>query len=246
MMGANLYDKYTSTTMLLGFDEVKLTKWSRKYFKYHLLPRLPTDRSSAILDVGCGYGRHIGALMECGYQNIYGIDVSKEQVEYGKSKLELTNIEVVDSLEFLEGKANTYDVILLLDVLEHLEVEYAVKLLAHIGRALREEGVLVIQVPNALSPLCVNLYGDVTHKRAYTVHSVEQIVRMAGYATDAIRHFPLGPFPMDWRSLLRTIVWRYLFSPLIAAYLRVAVGGSFGGIYTENLLSVITKRRATS
>jgi 2-polyprenyl-3-methyl-5-hydroxy-6-metoxy-1,4-benzoquinol methylase len=199
--------------MLLGFDEEKLTKWSSNYFKYHLLPRLPADRSSVILDVGCGYGRHICALMECGYGNAFGIDVSKEQVEYGKSKLGLTNIEVVDSLQFLEEKTNSYDVILLLDVLEHLEVEYAINLLARIGGALRDGGILIVQVPNALSPLCVNLYGDVTHKRAYTVHSVEQIVRMAGYATDTISHFPLGPFPMDWKSPIQNYCLAVYFEP---------------------------------
>ncbi len=247
MKDTDLYGNYTSTTMLRGFEEGELTAWTAKYFRHHLLAHLPADREAHILDVGCGYGRYIKAMMAIGYTNVTGIDISAEQIEYGRNRLGLAaSIEVADPIPFLEAAKQSYQAILLLDVLEHLDVEYSISLLAQIRKSLSDDGLLIIQVPNGLSPLCVNRYGDVTHKRAYTVHSIEQSLKMAGYDSETIQHFPLGPFPADWKSMVRTMLWRRVISPLISLYLRIAVGGRMGGIYTENLLSTATRKRTVS
>ncbi|MBK8637485.1 MAG: class I SAM-dependent methyltransferase [Chromatiaceae bacterium] len=42
---------------------------------------LPTDRSAAILDVGCGHGNFLFMLEQLGYRNLEGVDMSSEQLE---------------------------------------------------------------------------------------------------------------------------------------------------------------------
>lgn len=239
MSRVDLYKNYTSTSMLLGYDEKGLTTWSEKYFEYHLLKHFPDSRGSRILEIGCGYGRHLRSLLKNGYVNIWGIDISEEQIAYAQDKLGIKNVKVADALTFLEKERNKYDAIIMLDVLEHMDVEYSIRLIRQIWSTLSDNGVLIIQVPNALSPLSVNRDWDITHQRAYTTHSMEQSLRMGGF--ESIQHFPLPPFANGVKSFIRCILWNYIINPVITMYLRVAVGGRMGGIYTENLLSVATK-----
>ena len=172
------------------------------------------------------------------YKNVYGIDISEEQIEYAKNKLGLTNIELVEPMQFLEKKIDSYDVILLLDVLEHLELNYSMQLLKRIYDSLKKKGVLILQVPNGLTPISVH-YGDITHQRAHTTTSIEQCLMMSGFAD--IKHYPLPTVVHSWKSLLRRILWSYLINPLISAYMLVVYSDLRGGIYTPNLLTIAKK-----
>lgn len=239
----NLFYKYTSTIVLANADAAELTKSSSRNFERNILPLLPADRQAKILDIGSGYGRYLVALDIDGYGNAFGIDVSEEQIAYAQEKLGLRNCKCVDALEFLGNQSETYDAILLLDVMEHLDIAYAVDLCRAVHRALKPNGTFVVQVPNALSPLCPHLYADITHQRAYTTESVEQILRMGGF--DRFRH-SATPTPVHgFKSLVRRTAWEAIINPLLKAYFLVVVGSTLGGIYTPNLLTVTTKPSAT-
>lgn len=235
----NLFEKYTSTVVLANADEAALTKTSIRNFERNILPVLPPDRQSRILDIGCGYGRYLSALDLAGYRNVYGIDVSEEQIAYAQERLGLGNCACADALEFLSDQSAAYDAILLLDVMEHLDVMYAIELCRAIHRALKPNGIFVVQVPNGLSPLCPHLYADVTHQRAFTTDSVEQVLRIGGF--DNFRH-AATPTPVHGvKSMIRRGVWEAIINPLLKAYFLVVVGSTLGGIYTPNLLTVTRK-----
>jgi 2-polyprenyl-3-methyl-5-hydroxy-6-metoxy-1,4-benzoquinol methylase len=51
------------------------------YLKYGL----PEDKSIRILDIGCGYGQNLRALLKLGYTNLQGIDLDTEAIEFCKS-----------------------------------------------------------------------------------------------------------------------------------------------------------------
>ncbi len=235
----NLFDKYTSTIVLANADAAVLTRISSRNFERYILPVLPADRQAKILDIGCGYGRYLTALDIGGYGNVFGIDVSEEQIAYAQGKLGLRNCMCVDALEFLGDQSETYDAILLLDVLEHLDIAYAVDLCRAVHRALKPNGIFVVQVPNALSPLCPHLYADITHQRAFTTDSVEQILRIGGFGR--FRHSATPPPVHGFKSLVRRVAWEVIINPLLKAYFLVVVGSTLGGIYTPNLLTVAPK-----
>lgn len=200
---------------------------------------LPADREAGILDIGCGYGRYLMALELAGYGNAYGIDVSKEQIAYAQERLGVRNCMRADALEFLNDKSDVYDVILLLDVMEHLDVAYAIDLCHAVRRALKPDGLFIVQVPNGLSPLCPHLYADLTHQRAFTTDSVEQMLRIGGFGN--FRHAATPTPVRGLKSLVRRTVWETIINPLLKAYLLVVMGSTLGGIYTPNLLTVTKK-----
>jgi 2-polyprenyl-3-methyl-5-hydroxy-6-metoxy-1,4-benzoquinol methylase len=235
----NLFENYTSTAVLANADEATLTRISSRNFERNILPLLPADRQAKVLDIGCGYGRYLKALESSGYVDVYGIDVSEEQIAYARERLGLRNCMCGDALEFLGDQSGTYDVILLLDVMEHLDIAYAVELCRAVHRALKPGGLFVVQVPNGLSPMSPHLHADVTHQRAFTTQSVEQVLRRSGFS--GFRH-SATPMPVHGlKSLIRRTVWELVVNPLLKAYFLVVVGSTLGGIYTPNLLTATTK-----
>jgi 2-polyprenyl-3-methyl-5-hydroxy-6-metoxy-1,4-benzoquinol methylase len=185
--------KATSTSMMLGdeVDEDALTRWSIGYFRRNILPHLPVDKEARILEVGCGYGRHIKALGDSGYSHVLGIDLSEEQIAYGKTKLGLQNTIKEDAFVFLSDKENAYDAVLLLDVLEHFDIEPSIHLLQMIKRALKGEGVLIIKCQMRLLLSRRVVTGILPTLERTSTHSLTQSLRLAGFAHSNIAHYDL-------------------------------------------------------
>lgn len=242
-MSEGIYKNYTTTSVLSGVDPEKFTAWSHLYFKEFILPHMPADRNAAILEIGCGYGRYTVLLTkDLGYVHTTGVDISEEQIEYAKNQYHLQNVYCRDAVEFLQQEQRNYDAVILMDVLEHLELEYAVKLLRLIHGSLNAGGKLIIQVPNGLSPLKPIFYGDVTHVRAFSVNSMSQILRMAGFTT--FEHKSLPPLIHGIWSFLHRMIWSFIVHPLIYVFVTLSHGNPVGGIFSSNLLTIVRKDKA--
>ncbi len=237
-MKIDLYKNYTSTSVLHDVDEAEFTKNSALYFRKNLLPHFNPDKSIAILEIGCGYGRYTKAILEVGYTNITGIDISKEQIAYARENLGLHQVQEADALEFLQA-GNKYDLIILMDVLEHLEIDYAVSLLRKVFESLQDNGRFILHVPNSLAPLRPSYYGDVTHIRPFSVDSMSQILRMGGFRK--FSHYALPPMVVGVKSMVRRLLWDFVLNPGIKLFLKIANGSTSGGIFTSNLLTVAVK-----
>lgn len=94
-----------------------------------------------ILDIGCGTGGLLRELTECG--ECQGLDLSEEALEYCRAK-GLKNVGK-GSAENIPFPDNSFDVVLVLDVLEHIEDDAAA--LKEIRRVMKNEGVAIITVP---------------------------------------------------------------------------------------------------
>lgn len=103
-----------------------------------------------ILDVGCGNGvisRHLGKF---GYR-VLGIDISPETIETARSltRLDQVRFEVM-SAEDLQASGSVYDAIICSEVLEHLQdPDSLIRVLYH---SLKDEGKLIVTVPNGAGP----------------------------------------------------------------------------------------------
>ena len=73
---------------------------------------LPKDKSSLILDLGCGYGEMVGALQDQNYINVSGYDVGEDQIKKG-IELGVKNISVLEINKFILIKMNTLNMTLL-------------------------------------------------------------------------------------------------------------------------------------
>lgn len=173
---------------------------------------LPNEKDTKILDVGCGIGCVLFCLKELGYRKLKGIEVDRELVEIGKK----TGIDiefVEDSVVWLKERKEEFDVVLLLDVLEHLAKDNQIELLKAIHNSLKREGKLILTVPNANSPFaCRWRYIDFTHTTSYTEHSIQYVLQNSGFKKIIIED--IIPFNKLWffKKFTRAIYRIFLIS----------------------------------
>lgn len=215
-----------------------LKRWE-SYYRSNYLRFLPTDKNAKILDIGCGYGRVLYFLQQERYKNTYGIDVSAQQIELAKNN-GFEQVECVSAFDFLVDKDEQYDIILMIDVLEHIKKDEILKLLDKVILSLKPSGCLILQLPNALTPLNVYLYRDFTHQLVFTVSSIHQILSIAGFQN--IKTYPIEPHIHGPKSLIFNVIWRIIWQNLIRLYMFTANGDLMGDIYTSNFIAVAEKR----
>lgn len=123
-------------------DSRKISKW----FSY-----LPKKPDLAVLDVGCGDGRYLRLIHEqygIAKEQLFGVEMSEKQIARlnadGFHGLNGTLADVAGSL-----KHNQFDLIVLLQVLEHLPDP--LKDMERLAQMLRPGGVLIVETPNTQS-----------------------------------------------------------------------------------------------
>lgn len=94
-------------------------------------------KTSVILDVGAGEGDFIMELRKKGFARAIGLDLHYESKEVQKGN--------VLSIDF---PSKSFDVVLCLDLLEHLDLASQEKALLEIKRVLKQGGILILSVPN--------------------------------------------------------------------------------------------------
>jgi dTDP-4-dehydrorhamnose reductase len=95
-----------------------------------------------ILEFGCGSGLFVDELSKKGYKSS-GLDISSEAVIFGELR-GINNLGVIDSHK-IHFPDNSFDVVITLDVLEHLEDEaWALK---EMERVLKPGGIMTIMAP---------------------------------------------------------------------------------------------------
>ncbi|MCK4806937.1 MAG: class I SAM-dependent methyltransferase, partial [Candidatus Aegiribacteria sp.] len=122
------FDKYHDTFM--------------KIFSRRHRDLLHHARGRRLLEIGCAYGFLLDYLDRRGWK-VQGVEISPLSSEYARDKL---GLDVhTGSVESADLEEHSYDVILLLDVLEHLHRPYDI--LRRIRKLLSPEGILVVQCP---------------------------------------------------------------------------------------------------
>jgi 2-polyprenyl-3-methyl-5-hydroxy-6-metoxy-1,4-benzoquinol methylase len=175
-----------------------------------LTPLLPDAPSGKALDLGCGMGFAIVALHAMGYAEVSGIDVDATQVD-SCVRRGLQVVRVDDSATFLRQRREEYDLVTMLDVLEHVPVTEQIELMRAVYEALKPGGRVVVQVPNANSVLASRWrYNDHTHHGSFTEHSLAFVLLNAGFESVNI---PAGtrarrPSMRLWRRDVRSSWWR--------------------------------------
>lgn len=109
-----------------------------------------TGQHGKVLDVGCGNGIISIQLGKLGF-NVTGIDVSEKTIETARNNNPFPNVQFrVQSAEQLVASGELFDVIVCSEVLEHLDNPGA--LLKTLHQSLKEDGILIVTVPNGHGP----------------------------------------------------------------------------------------------
>ncbi|MFC4293991.1 class I SAM-dependent methyltransferase [Novosphingobium tardum] len=138
-------------------------------------------RGKALLEIGFGQGALLAWARERGAE-VSGCELTRESL----SAAEKAGITLVDP-SFEESGAlapDSLDIVVAIDVFEHLEETVIRRKLFAIARALRPGGFVVLRYPNGQSPFgLIAQHGDVTHKVALSELKVEQLALGSGLET---------------------------------------------------------------
>lgn len=157
---------------------------------------LPKSSSARILEIGCAEGRTGELAISNGKCQFYcGIELHEPSAEIASNRLSKVIIGNVETLEF-DFEPNSFDAILLSEVLEHLLDPWAV--VQHLAKYLKPGGLLFASSPNVSHHRVIRqlLRGrwdltetgvmDKTHLRWFTPKSYEQLFRQAGLSVDRL------------------------------------------------------------
>lgn len=137
---------------------------------------LPQDKNIPIIDVGCGCGQLTAMLLDLGYTNVIGFDYSETAIQTAKKlfpnyekkffKLDLNNFE-----------APTNSIVLLTEVLEHIEKDLEVV------KKYAPTNVLILSVPT---------FDDPAHVRYFT--NAEDVMKRYHKYLNAPLYTNVGPW----------------------------------------------------
>lgn len=231
-----LYSSYVSTGQA-SLRDVKANFSHNPYFEYIIKKHLDESYNSKILDLACGHGLLIYCLKNSGYKNVTGIDISEEQIELAHELgIHEAKCEEIDTFLLKNEK---FDVIFLMDVLEHLEKDQTIKILDYIYNSLNKNGKLIIHIPNAEGIFGMRIrYGDFTHITAFTSRSIHQILSACRFTE--INCHEDKPLTHNIKGYIRKFIWDLLTLP--HRLLLIVETGSYKHILSQNILVIAHKK----
>jgi 2-polyprenyl-3-methyl-5-hydroxy-6-metoxy-1,4-benzoquinol methylase len=132
-----------------GHDRLAYHEYQTQIGKYYLEQFVkPYTKGKKILDIGCGEGGVLTPFEKAGY-DCTGLEYSPERAKYAREKGS-------SNIKFIQGNIEEFsyhqkfDVILMLDVIEHLNQK--LQALKNIKRILSPEGIVIISFPPFRSP----------------------------------------------------------------------------------------------
>jgi 2-polyprenyl-3-methyl-5-hydroxy-6-metoxy-1,4-benzoquinol methylase len=106
------------------------------------------DNPGNILEIGCGIGAMCNRLnLRWPNAIIKGIDISEKSIDVAKNLFESANCKFFTSLPEEFDNKKKFDLILLIDVIEHVEKSQRMELLSFIENNLSENGMLLLAFP---------------------------------------------------------------------------------------------------
>lgn len=172
---------------------VRFGAWSRiQSLRFHLEP------GARVLDIGCGRGTTLRALLDMGYE-AHGVELSEAATAGVDPRAQ---IRIAPDLAEAAYEAESFDAVVIWHVLEHLtNPEHT---LAEVHRILRPGGRLILAVPNLQSwqaqwsgPAWFHL--DLPrHLYHFSPQTLQSLLSGSGFDGVKIRHFALLQNPFGW------------------------------------------------
>ncbi len=155
-----------------------------------LVEGLHLPKKAEILEVGAGTGGNMALLADFGTVMALEPNPKGQQYLRQKTKNPIVGGFLPDTSE-LEGK--TFDLIVLFDVLEHIEDDRMV--LESLKQHLKPGGRILLTVP--AYPFLWSSHDEAHHHfRRYTTQSVKRVFAQAGLPAQRVSHFNATLFPV--------------------------------------------------
>lgn len=158
-------------------------------------------KANRILNIGVGSGYLEEQLIRCGL-DIYSLDPSKNAIETIKKKLHLGEKAQVGYSDNIPFESNTFDIVIMSEVLEHLNSDSLVSSLSEVQRVLNYRGIFIGTVPykenfdesTIFCPHCGSVFHRWGHVQSFDKQSIRNLLESAGFKKISltVRAFP------DW------------------------------------------------
>jgi len=195
------YQALQPVTRFPGFDKLPagMRRAVLKIFQYYFRKRyyrIPVWRESGrALDIGCGSGAYLLLLKNIGW-NVVGADISDNVA----SEVREAGIPILTGeLEKLGLEPCSFDLITMWHTLEHLPSP--IESLQEIHRLLKNNGSLLIEVPNSVS-IVAKVFGSnwfawdlPRHLYHFSPVSLSRMLTRAGFRVVSIRHLSKNNLP---------------------------------------------------
>jgi SAM-dependent methyltransferase len=213
------------------------------YLRYReILAALAGQAFESVLVVGCGYGLFDRLLPPSA--SLVGVDPAQAEVAFASEWAHSNRPSyryLQSDLEALQLPADTFDLVIASEVLEHIAPEEADRLIQEVVRVAKPGATVVFTVPNleqlrnrarravAMKPV----FMDPTHLREYTKASLLAAVSDTPLReqslSGAVLYFPLetkvSRILSPWASLRRWLAHRY---PVISSHLILTARKAIG------------------
>ncbi|REJ81906.1 MAG: class I SAM-dependent methyltransferase [Bacteroidetes bacterium] len=168
------------------------------------------SKDASILDAGAGFGQYTYWLSRRNPDwKILSVDVKEEQVEdcnnfFKKIGSDNVRFEVGDLTKFVNE--NSYDLVVCVDVMEHIEED--VQVFRNFHASLKKGGMVLISTPSDQGGSDVHGDDDTSfieeHVRdGYNIGDIEQKLRSAGFSKIEARYQYGSPGKIAWRLSMK-------------------------------------------
>lgn len=178
-----------------GMSAIENRHWwfvARRSIIASLIDRIDLPETARILEAGCGTGGNLALLADYGTLDAFEFDDDARALSAAKGICPVSFGALPDQVD---GSGAPYDLIAMLDVLEHIDDDRAS--LATLGHLLARDGRMIVTVPAVPSLWSSH---DVLHhhKRRYTREALASTIAAAGLVVDDIGYFNSLLFPLAW------------------------------------------------
>ena len=133
--------------------------------RYNSILDIVKDR--VVLDAACGTGYGTNLIGKYA-QKAYGIDISKEAIEYAKENYSRENIDFRNmSIAVIDFPDKFFDVIVSFETIEHVDEEIQKKFMGEISRVLKKDGILIMSTPNKYNYSDIRNYKNEYHVKEF-------------------------------------------------------------------------------
>lgn len=177
--------------------------------------KIVSKKSGKLLDVGLGYGFLEKELLKAKLKNIllHGIDVSDVAIQ--EAKKNLTGKFIKGSILKIPFENSFFDIILCLEVLEHISPYLTFVALQELFRVLKKNGILIITIPinEGLEVMYKKGINPSSHVRIYTEKIIKSELKIAGFTILKEKYFYAFRNCYFLKKILKETIFRNRWKP---------------------------------
>ena len=186
----------------LKLEDQRLNAIEYLHYLQKIKEKIQPFYGQKILDIGCGDGRFIYELKH-EFVTLVGLDYSEQAIRFARA----FNPEILFytlPLENLPTK-ETFDVIVLMEILEHIPQKDIPHFLKHVRKHLKKDGKIILSVPS------IHMEQPKKHYQHFTAESIQATLDTSFTVLDIQGHGKIG-FKRTLFYALRLLV--QIFYPL--------------------------------